>query len=75
MSHVTAVAELSTPTCTTQPVARQCGDQNLLRYQAVQSLEADGKGIKTIMRELRLAKETVRRFYRAEGVEERGVVQ
>jgi hypothetical protein len=40
------------------------------RYQAVQSLKADGKGIKTIMRELRLAKETVRRFYRAEGVEE-----
>jgi hypothetical protein len=40
------------------------------RYQAVQSLKADGKGIKTIMRELRLAKETVRRFYRAGSAEE-----
>jgi transposase len=32
------------------------------RYQAIQALKADGKGIKTIMRELELAKETVRRF-------------
>jgi transposase len=40
------------------------------RYQAIQALKADGKGIKTIMRELELAKETVRRFYRAETVEE-----
>ncbi len=40
------------------------------RYQAVQTLKADGKGIKTIMRELGLAKETVRRFYRASSVEE-----
>jgi transposase len=40
------------------------------RYQAVHALKADGKGIKTIMRELGLAKETVRRFFRAEGVEE-----
>jgi transposase len=40
------------------------------RHQAVQSLKTDGKGIKTIMRELGLAKETVRRFYRAEGAEE-----
>jgi transposase len=40
------------------------------RYQAVQTLKADGKGIKTIMRELDLAKETVRRFYRAADVEE-----
>jgi transposase len=40
------------------------------RYQAVQTLKADGKGVKTIMRELDLAKETVRRFYRAESVEE-----
>ncbi len=39
------------------------------RYQAVQTLKADGKGIKTIMRELRLAKETVRRFSRAGSVE------
>jgi transposase len=40
------------------------------RYQAIQALKADGKGIKTIMRELDLAKETVRRFYRADSVEE-----
>ncbi|MBV8995271.1 MAG: ISL3 family transposase [Pseudonocardiales bacterium] len=35
------------------------------RYQTIQALKADGNGIKTIMRELDLAKETVRRFYRA----------
>jgi hypothetical protein len=40
------------------------------RYQAIQALKADGKGIKTIMRELHLAKETVRRFSRADSVEE-----
>lgn len=40
------------------------------RYEAVQALKAQGKGIKAIMRELELAKETVRRFYRASGVEE-----
>ena len=40
------------------------------RYEAVQALKADGKGIKTIMRELDLAKETVRRFFRAENIEE-----
>jgi hypothetical protein len=40
------------------------------RYQAVQALKADGKGIKTIVRELGLAKETVRRFYRADNVED-----
>ncbi len=40
------------------------------RYQAIQTLKADGKGIKTIMRELELAKETVRRFYCAETLEE-----
>jgi transposase len=40
------------------------------RYQAVHALKGDGKGIKTIMRELGLAKETVRRFARAERVEE-----
>jgi transposase len=40
------------------------------RYEAVQELKAQGKGIKAIMRELRLAKETVRKFYRAEHVDE-----
>lgn len=40
------------------------------RYAAVQALVAQGKGIKPIMRELGLAKETVRRFVRAASVEE-----
>lgn len=35
------------------------------RYVAVQDLREQGKGIKTIMRELGLAKQTVRRFTRA----------
>jgi transposase len=40
------------------------------RYAAVQELLAQGKGIKPIMRELGLAKETVRRFARAASVED-----
>ncbi len=40
------------------------------RYQAVQALRARGKGIKPIMRELGLAKETVRRFARAASAED-----
>jgi transposase len=40
------------------------------RYDLVQSLKAQGKGIKPIKRETGLAKETVRRFYRAESVQE-----
>jgi transposase len=40
------------------------------RYAAVQELLAQGKGIKPIMRELGLAKETVRRFARATSVED-----
>jgi transposase len=35
------------------------------RYEHVQALRAQGMGIKPIMRELHLARETVRRFYRA----------
>jgi hypothetical protein len=40
------------------------------RYEQVQALRAQGKGIKAIMRETGLAKETVRRFYRAGRVDE-----
>lgn len=40
------------------------------RFEQVQALKAQGKGIKPIMRELGLAKETVRKFYRATSVEE-----
>jgi Transposase len=40
------------------------------RHDAVQALVTQGKGIKPIMRELGLAKETVRRFVRAQSVEE-----
>jgi transposase len=40
------------------------------RFEQVQALKAQRKGIKPIMRELGLAKETVRKFYRATSVEE-----
>jgi transposase len=40
------------------------------RYQEVQELKTAGKGIKAIQRELGLAKETVRKSYRATSVEE-----
>jgi transposase len=40
------------------------------RFEQVQALKAQGKGIKTIKRELGLAKETVRKFYRAASIEE-----
>jgi transposase len=40
------------------------------RFEQVQALKVQGKGIKPIMRELGLAKETVRKFYRATSVKE-----
>jgi hypothetical protein len=40
------------------------------RYEQVQALRAQGKGIKPVMRETGLAKETVRRFYRAGSADE-----
>lgn len=40
------------------------------RYEQVQALKAQGKGIKTIQRDLRLARETVRKFYRAASVDQ-----
>ena len=58
-----------------QVAARRAEDSALVRrtrqrYAAVQVLRAQGKGIKPIMRELGLAKQTVRRFARARNVEE-----
>ncbi len=40
------------------------------RYAAVQALKAQGLGIKPIMRQLGLAKETVRKYYRAGSIED-----
>jgi transposase len=40
------------------------------RFEQIQALKAQCKGIKAIMRELELARETVRKFYRASSVEE-----
>jgi len=40
------------------------------RHEQVQALRAQGKGIKPIMRQTGLAKETVRRFYRAASADE-----
>ncbi|MFI0451372.1 ISL3 family transposase [Actinomadura sp. 6N118] len=57
-------------------LAQQRADNNRFvvrtrqRYEHVQALKAQGKGIKTIKRELGLAKETVRKFYRAQSVDD-----
>jgi transposase len=58
-----------------EAAARRAGESTLAvrtqqRYEQVQALKAQGKGIKPIMRETGLAKETVRRFYRAGSVDE-----
>ena len=58
-----------------EAAARRAGESVLAirtrqRYDLVQSLKAQGMGIKPIKRETGLAKETVRRFYRAGSVDE-----
>ena len=58
-----------------EAAARRAGESVLAvrtrqRYEQVQALKARGKGIKPIMRETGLAKETVRRFYYAGTVDE-----
>jgi transposase len=55
--------------------ARRAGESTLAvrtrqRYDLVQSLKAQGKGIKPVKRETGLAKETVRRFYYAGTIDE-----
>ena len=55
--------------------ARRADDSALARrtkerYEQVQALRGQGLGIKPIMRETGLAKETIRRFYRAQTVDE-----
>ena len=40
------------------------------RYERVQALKAEGKNVTTVMRELRLAPGTARRYYRAASVDE-----
>jgi transposase len=57
------------------PAARPAGDSALAtrtrqRYEQVQALKAAGQGIKPIMRQTGLARDTVRRFYRAASVDE-----
>jgi hypothetical protein len=58
-----------------EAAARRVGESVLAvrtqqRYDLVQSLKAQGKGIKPIKRETGLAKETVRRFYYAQTIDE-----
>jgi transposase len=59
-----------------QQLAHQRADSGRLvartrqRFEQVQALKDQGMGIKAIKRELGLAKETVRKFYRAECVED-----
>jgi hypothetical protein len=69
----TAVADLAQAAA--DAAAARVADSRLVertrqRYDQVQTLHSQGKGIKAIGRELRLARETVRRFVRARTVDE-----
>jgi transposase len=62
--------QVATDVAATRAESRAIVVRTRQRYDAVQALVAQGKGIKPIMRELGLAKETVRRFVRAQSVDE-----
>jgi len=64
------LAQVATDVAVARAETRALVVRTRQRYQAVQALRAEGKGIKAIKRELGLAKETVRRFVRAASVEE-----
>jgi transposase len=64
------LAQVAIDVATARTESRAIVMRTRQRYAAVQALVAQGKGIKPIMRELGLAKETVRRFVRASCVEE-----
>jgi transposase len=64
------LAQVAADVATTHTENRAIVVRTRRRYAEVQALVAQGKGIKPIMRELGLAKETVRRFVRASSVEE-----
>ncbi len=55
---------------TTRPESSMLVIRTKNRFQAVETLKNEGMGIRTIARQLELARETVRRFYYANSVDE-----
>jgi transposase len=64
------LGQLAAEAATDQAEASRLVGRTRRRYEQVQALHAAGTGIKAIGRELGLARETVRRFVRAETVDE-----